>query len=252
MCKAILSEIKKDAKADWKPPVSMVSILTKDNFTEWIEKYNISLVKFYTPTCVHCQRLEPEFEKAAKALASHEIYSIPLGGVDCSTEFELRDKYQINAYPTLLIFRKGRHYEYFGGTKAHGKNFELFIKIFMIYRNIKFILEIIAEMVKSLKPSSKQVKSFAEFKSNVKNITENYVIGVFNDENDNLFDSYSKFSSKYRDDFKLFHTFEHASFIKDTLKLKVPSIIVYYHDFALTNKESNFKIFDKVRVLLIK
>jgi hypothetical protein len=107
-------------------------------------------------------------------------------------------------------------------------------------------------MKKCVRPS-KEIKSFAEFKSYVKNPTDNFVFGVFNNENDKLYKSYLGFATKYLDDFHLFHSFDVSSF-EQSLKLKnfkAPSVIVYYHDFVLTRKESNFRVFDDVSIEII-
>lgn len=71
-------------------------------------------------SCVHCKRLAPHFEKAAQKLAEDSA-PIPLAKVDASVEMELSKQYEIRGYPTLYIFRKGRHYEYKGGRDSHGK-----------------------------------------------------------------------------------------------------------------------------------
>ena len=49
LLQAMIKYLKNEARADWKAPVSMVQRLTKDNFTEWTEKHNLSLVKFFIP-----------------------------------------------------------------------------------------------------------------------------------------------------------------------------------------------------------
>lgn len=108
-------------------------------------------------------------------------------------------------------------------------------------------VDIVSYMKKCVRPS-KEIKSYAEFKTYVKNPIDNYVIGVFNSENDNLFKSFLGFSSKYLEDFHLFHSFDVSSF-EISLKLKnfkAPSVIVYYHESVLTRKESNFRVFDDV------
>ena len=46
---AIAKYLEKEASNSWKPPVSLVSVLTESNFTGWVEKYEISLVEFYAP-----------------------------------------------------------------------------------------------------------------------------------------------------------------------------------------------------------
>lgn len=47
--KDIINYLIPEASNSWKPPVSKVDILAKANFTEWVEKFEISLVEFYSP-----------------------------------------------------------------------------------------------------------------------------------------------------------------------------------------------------------
>lgn len=47
--KAIVEYLVKQASNTWKPPVSQVNVLSNSNFTQWVEKYDISLVEFYSP-----------------------------------------------------------------------------------------------------------------------------------------------------------------------------------------------------------
>lgn len=67
--------------------------------------------------------LAPKYEKAAKIL-SEDPRPIPLAKVDATVELELSEKYKITGYPTLFIFRRGRHYEYTGGRQVEGKHFK--------------------------------------------------------------------------------------------------------------------------------
>lgn len=47
--KNIVDYLVKQASNSWKAPVSQVVVLTKANFTEWVEKHELSLVEFYSP-----------------------------------------------------------------------------------------------------------------------------------------------------------------------------------------------------------
>lgn len=71
--------------------------------------------------------MAPNYEKAAKIL-SEDKNIIPLAKVDATFELELSEKYNIAGYPTLLVFRRGRHYEYQGGRGVNGKNILCLVK----------------------------------------------------------------------------------------------------------------------------
>ena len=108
-------------------------------------------------------------------------------------------------------------------------------------------------MQKYIRSSSKEVKTLGEFKSYVTDPIGNYLIGLFNNQTENLFISYSEISSRFPEDFHLFHAFETADFEKKlNFKVQIPSVIVYYHDAVLSTKESNYRVFNKVNLFKLK
>uniref|UniRef100_A0A6B2L798 Thioredoxin domain-containing protein n=1 Tax=Arcella intermedia TaxID=1963864 RepID=A0A6B2L798_9EUKA len=66
------------------------------------------LVEFFAPWCGHCQRLAPEWEKAATNLKG----IMPVGKVDCTVHQSLCGQYQVQGYPTIKLFSdKGKKVE---------------------------------------------------------------------------------------------------------------------------------------------
>jgi protein disulfide-isomerase A6 len=62
---------------------SDVKVLTQNNFNkEVVNSADIWIVEFYAPWCGHCQKLTPEWEKAAKALKG----IVKVGAVDADAE----------------------------------------------------------------------------------------------------------------------------------------------------------------------
>mmetsp|Transcript_64260 Transcript_64260/g.94085 ORF Transcript_64260/g.94085 Transcript_64260/m.94085 type:complete len:477 (-) Transcript_64260:454-1884(-) len=83
--------------------------LNTDIFEPTHQKYDIMLVNFFAPWCHWCQRLEPVWEKSgATIMQKHPDAQIILAKVDCThpSSESLCIKYRIDAFPTILVFRK--------------------------------------------------------------------------------------------------------------------------------------------------
>jgi len=95
-----------------------VIVLDKGNFNQVISTYENVLVEFYAPWCGHCQKLEPEYSKAAEYF-KQEGKQVRLAKVDCTVEEEICKNFGIEGFPTLLIFMEGKPSEYTGGRTAN-------------------------------------------------------------------------------------------------------------------------------------
>ena len=82
------------------------------------------IVEFYAPWCGHCQRLTPEYTKAAKALKGvvkvrlnyscelpgyikHII--VQIGAVNADEHKSLGGQYQVQGFPTIKIFGQNKN-----------------------------------------------------------------------------------------------------------------------------------------------
>lgn len=94
---------------------------------------------------------------------------------------------------------------------------------------------------------STEVKSFNSFVTKVNNPADFHVLGFFDSQKDKSFEVYNHFASKYFEDAKIFHTFyrqEFLRFIKSD-KIKIASVMVYYHDLVVCKNEPKFVVFNK-------
>ncbi|ROT61455.1 protein disulfide isomerase A6 [Penaeus vannamei] len=82
-------------------PSSGVVDLTPSNFQrEVLNGDAVWIVEFYAPWCGHCQRLVPEYTKAAQALSG----VVKVGAVNADEHRSLGGQYGVQGFPTIKIF----------------------------------------------------------------------------------------------------------------------------------------------------
>ena len=86
-----------------------------------IEKkiWSLNVIKNKFFRCGHCKKIAPELEKAAKTLNKREK-PIVIGKVDATIESDLASRFDVTGYPTMVIFRKGKKFEYNGPRNEPG------------------------------------------------------------------------------------------------------------------------------------
>jgi len=100
-------------------PSDEVVILNANNFnSKVIQSDDVWLVEFYAPWCGHCKNLDPERQKAAKALKG----IAKLGAVDMDDKDaqSVGSPYGIRGFPTIKVFAKNKNSptDYQGGRTA--------------------------------------------------------------------------------------------------------------------------------------
>ncbi|XVF83229.1 hypothetical protein PTKIN_Ptkin16aG0117500 [Pterospermum kingtungense] len=93
-----------------------VIVLSRENFNDFIEKNRYVLVEFYGPWCWHCLALASEYAAAATELKGEVV----LAKVDGTQEAELLQMFDIEGFPTLLLFVEGVHKVYEGERTKDG------------------------------------------------------------------------------------------------------------------------------------
>ncbi|KAK9133181.1 hypothetical protein Scep_012709 [Stephania cephalantha] len=75
--------------------------LNSKNFDELVVKSkDLWIVEFFAPWCGHCKKLAPEWKKAAKNLQG----KVKLGHVDCDAEKSVATVFNVQGFPTILVF----------------------------------------------------------------------------------------------------------------------------------------------------
>ncbi|KCV67530.1 hypothetical protein H696_06048 [Fonticula alba] len=82
-----------------------VSLLSKGNW----------FVKFHSPSCGHCKRLEPIWPQLVAPAAAH---SVNIASIDCSAHSLACEKYGIRGYPTMKFFMNGEEVDTYQGQRT--------------------------------------------------------------------------------------------------------------------------------------
>ena len=93
---------------------------------------SVWIVEFYAPWCGHCQKLVPDYSKAAKALKGvvkvlsvllnflFLHFDVKVGAVNADEHRSLGGQYGVQGFPTIKIFglNKNKPEDYNGGRDA--------------------------------------------------------------------------------------------------------------------------------------
>ncbi|KAG7443989.1 thioredoxin-like protein [Guyanagaster necrorhizus] len=87
------------------PEGTTVKMLDAKGFKKVMKANETSMIAFVAPWCGHCQKMAPEYSKAAKAL--HPL--LPTYAVDCDAEKNKRlcAEQGVQGFPTVKLFRRG-------------------------------------------------------------------------------------------------------------------------------------------------
>lgn len=94
-----------------------VVVLKGDNFQKALEHFDNVLVEFYAPWCGHCKAFAPDYVKIA-AILKEKGESVACAKVDAPEEQELIEKYDIQGFPTLKLFRKDKKPDSYQGFRS--------------------------------------------------------------------------------------------------------------------------------------
>ncbi|CUA70245.1 prolyl 4-hydroxylase, beta polypeptide [Rhizoctonia solani] len=173
--------------------------LNNSTFTATVEGEDLILVEFFAPWCGHCKALAPQYEEAATTL---KAAGIKLAKVDCTENADLCQANGVGGYPTLKVFRNGKHKEYSGPRKADG---------------------IVSYMKKQSLPALTTVTGDAHSKFTKEDKV--VVVAYVDSDSDNLAKAIQAVAEDHRDDY-LFGLTTDAEAIKEA-GVTAPALVVY-------------------------
>ena len=94
-----------------------VLVFTEADIEEAVAAHPQLFVEFYAPWCGHCKHLAPEYARAGQILAERKS-CIPIGTIDGSANPGVMQKYDIESFPTLVLFENGVPTKYTEGRSA--------------------------------------------------------------------------------------------------------------------------------------
>jgi len=151
--------------------------LSYRNFDAAIAENPLIFVEFFAPWCGHCKHLAPEYEKAAIELKGR----IPFAKVNCDSEDNkpLMQRFGVQGFPTLKLFRDGNPKDYEGGRTAD---------------------EIVSFLNRQLIPTISVLESVNDV-SNFVNQERVVIVGFFESRDSEVYESFKTLANELRDNF---------------------------------------------------
>lgn len=94
-----------------------IVVLTGENFQKALDHFDNILVEFYAPWCGHCKAFAPDYIKIASILKD-KGQNVACAKVDAPEEQDLIEKYDIQGFPTLKLFRKEKKPDSYQGFRS--------------------------------------------------------------------------------------------------------------------------------------
>ena len=69
---------------------------------EVLVKKQAHIVEFFSPTCIHCKKMEKVLDQLSNAYES-----VHFGAIDISKEMELAKRYDVKSVPTIIFLKQG-------------------------------------------------------------------------------------------------------------------------------------------------
>ena len=92
-----------------------------DKLEEYISPDKTSLVLFYADWCGHCKKLKPTWKECSEKAKKDGLNMVQINvGEGTDKDKELCEKYEIDGYPTIILFKNGKATPYNGPRTEDG------------------------------------------------------------------------------------------------------------------------------------
>lgn len=91
--------------------------LTDETMNDALTDTRMVFVKFFAPWCGHCQKLAPAYEEASEIL-EEESSKVELAELDATTQHASATRYEIRAFPTMILFIDGVARDHYYGERS--------------------------------------------------------------------------------------------------------------------------------------
>ncbi|KAM9991597.1 hypothetical protein ACTFIZ_005013 [Dictyostelium cf. discoideum] len=101
----------------WSHIESQVAHLNVRNFSSYISNHPEGvLVMFFTTGCGHCTKMKPAFAEVSQIAIEKNLGS--LAAVDCGVSKKVCEKFKIESYPNIYLFKDGKNVDKYNGDRS--------------------------------------------------------------------------------------------------------------------------------------
>ncbi|GAM20669.1 hypothetical protein SAMD00019534_038440 [Acytostelium subglobosum LB1] len=100
----------------WSKIKSQVYHLTTRNISSFLNSHPKTIIMFYSPNCGHCEKMKPAYAEASIIAQDNKLGDF--ASFDCSVERSVCEKYQVQGFPTMIYFSKGKDTYNYDGDRS--------------------------------------------------------------------------------------------------------------------------------------
>lgn len=105
------------------PGSDKLIIITDKTVDDVLQNEDRVLVMFYAPWCGHCKRMKPDFAEVANLLVQNNVPG-KVAAVDCTEHPKTAERFEIQGFPTLKYFVRGKFVKNYEGKRTAQAMFE--------------------------------------------------------------------------------------------------------------------------------